>query len=185
MMNCTVFIYRAPKPHSAFIVELHDLLTSLCSPSSSNIILGDMNIHIDNPSSPLAADFFHILDCLNLTQHVDAPTHTRGHTLDLVIPDCAAISHLLVYDLGVSDHSIISMEVSCLSPTSQDIICTYAIQKTLTLQSYTLTSNSWHLSTLHQSTNQSTTTITPLPPGYTRSIQNKNCVLLLYSPLVH
>ena len=72
-----------------------------------------MNIHIENPSSPLAADFLHVLDCLNLTQHVDAPTHTRGHTLDLVISDSPSIKNLSVYDLGVSDHSIISMDISC------------------------------------------------------------------------
>lgn len=74
-----------------------------------------MNIHIDNPSSLLAADFLNIPDCLYLTQHVDAPTHTRGHTLDLVISDSPSIKNLLVYDLGVSDHSIISMDVSCPS----------------------------------------------------------------------
>lgn len=75
---------------------------------------GDLNIHIDNPSSPLAAEYIEILDCLNLTQDVDAPTHTRGHTLDLVISDFVAIYNLLVYDLGVYDHSITYMEVPCL-----------------------------------------------------------------------
>ena len=112
----TVLIYRPPKPHPSVIAETHDLFTSLCSPSSSTIILGHMNIHIENPSSPLAAEFLNVLDCLNLTQHVDAPTHTRGRTLDLVISDSPSIKNLLVYDLGVSDHSIISMDDSCPSP---------------------------------------------------------------------
>lgn len=71
-----VLIYRPPKPHPSFTAEIHDLLTSLCSLSSNNIILGGMNIHSENPSSPLAADFLNVLDCLNLTQHVDAPTHS-------------------------------------------------------------------------------------------------------------
>lgn len=97
-------------------MKIHDLFTSLCSLSSNNIILGDKNIHIENPSSPLVAEFLNVLDCLNLTQHVDAPTHTRGRTLDLVISDSPSIKNLLVYDLGVSDHSIISMDVSCPSP---------------------------------------------------------------------
>lgn len=74
-----------------------------------------MNIHIDNLSSPLAVEFLNVLDCLNLTQYVDAPTHTRGRTLDLVISDSPSIKNLLVYDLGVSDHSIISMDISCPS----------------------------------------------------------------------
>ncbi|KAJ8369327.1 hypothetical protein SKAU_G00093550 [Synaphobranchus kaupii] len=72
-----------------------------------------MNIHVDNPSCHSAAEF---LQLLNLKQHVDVPTHTRGHTLDLVITGSAPISNLLVYDLGVSDHKDISMELPFLSP---------------------------------------------------------------------
>lgn len=111
-----VLIYRPPKPHPSFIAEFHDLLTSLCSLSSNNIIVSDMNNHIDNPSSPMTADFLNVLDCLNLTQHVDCPTHTRGRNLDLVISDSPSIKNLSVYDLSVSDHSIIAFDVSCPSP---------------------------------------------------------------------
>ncbi len=39
------------------------------------------------------------------------PTNSRGHTLDLVISNFAPIFNLLVYDLGVSDHKVISMEL--------------------------------------------------------------------------
>lgn len=74
----TVLICRPTKLHPAFIAEIHDHLTSLCSSSSNNIIHGDLNIHIDKPSSSLAADFIQILDCLNLAQYVDAPPHTRS-----------------------------------------------------------------------------------------------------------
>ena len=75
-----------------------------------------MNIHLNTPSCCFAAEFLQFLDCFNLTQDVDVPTHTRGHTLDLVIKDSTTISNLQVYDLGVSDHKVISMELPFPSP---------------------------------------------------------------------
>uniref|UniRef100_A0A8C6M2E0 Reverse transcriptase domain-containing protein n=1 Tax=Nothobranchius furzeri TaxID=105023 RepID=A0A8C6M2E0_NOTFU len=87
-------------------------------PSVPLIILGDFNVHVDSPSCHLADEFLQLLDCLNLQQHVDVPTHSRGHTLDLVITNSVPISNLFAYDLGVSDHKVISMELSLsCSPT--------------------------------------------------------------------
>ncbi len=106
-----LLIYRPPKLNSVFISEIHDLLTTLCSTTGNILILGDFNIHIDTPSCKFAVEFLQLLDCLDLQQHVDVPTHSRGHTLDLVISNFAPISNLLVYDLGVSDHKVISMEL--------------------------------------------------------------------------
>lgn len=104
-------IYRPPKPNSAFIPEIHDLLTTLCTSTSSNLtILGDANIHVDTPSRPPASDLLQLLDCLHLTQHVKVPTHDKGHTLDFVI--CSSpISYLKVLEVGVSDHKLIQMEL--------------------------------------------------------------------------
>ena len=113
-------IYRPPKPNPAFVPELHDLLTTLCATSTNMVILGDMNIHVDTPSCHSASELLQLLDSVNLTQHVDVPTHSKGHTLDLVITDSAApITNLLVYDLGVSDHMAVSMEILFPSPHSK------------------------------------------------------------------
>ncbi|XP_013874896.1 uncharacterized protein LOC106525272, partial [Austrofundulus limnaeus] len=90
-------------------MELQDLLTSLCATSRNTLILGDFNIHVHSTNNRSAAEFLELLDGLHLTQHVSVPTHTRGHTLDLVITDNAPISNLQVEDLGVSDHKLISM----------------------------------------------------------------------------
>ncbi|KAI2645457.1 RNA-directed DNA polymerase from mobile element jockey [Labeo rohita] len=83
---------------------------------SSNIILGDFNIHVNNLSCPFAKEFLQVLDCLNLKQYVDVPTHDKGNTLDLVITDFAPLSTPSVYDLAVSDHKVISIELFCQSP---------------------------------------------------------------------
>lgn len=99
-----LLIYLPPKQNSSFLSEMHYLLTTLCTFSANITILGDFNIHEDIPSCHFAAEFLPLLDCLNLQQHVDVPTHFRGHILDLVISNLAPISNLLVYERGVSDH---------------------------------------------------------------------------------
>ena len=112
-----LLIYRPPKPNPSFLPEIHDLLTSLCTMSNNIVIIGDINIHVDNPSCPLAAEFLSLLDCLGLQQHVKAPTHNKGHTLDLAITNSASIKNLEVFDLGVSDHKVVLMTLTSLLPS--------------------------------------------------------------------
>lgn len=79
-----------------------------------------MYIHVDTPSCHSASELLQLLDSVNLTQHVDVPTHSRGHNFDQVITDSAApISKLLVYDLGMSNHMVVSMEMPFPSPYSK------------------------------------------------------------------
>ncbi len=110
-----LLIYRPPKSNSCFISELYNLLLNFCATSSNIVILGDFNIHVNNPSCHFATEFLQLLDCLNLRQYVDVPTHIKGNTLDLVITESAPLSAPFVYDLGVSDHKVISMELPLLS----------------------------------------------------------------------
>ncbi len=139
-----LLIYRPPKQNSVFISELHDLLTTLCTISTNIIILGDFNIHADTPSCHFAALR---QDCLNLQKHVDVPTHFRGHILDLVISNLAPISNLLVYELGVSDHKAISMELPLPSSYTKDKrqICFRDLKK---INLDTLTIDLQHLSSV-------------------------------------
>lgn len=48
---------------------------------------------------------------------LEVSTHTNGHIRDLVITDSAPISNLQVYDLGVSDHEVVSMALTFTLPT--------------------------------------------------------------------
>uniref|UniRef100_UPI00358FE46C uncharacterized protein n=1 Tax=Myxine glutinosa TaxID=7769 RepID=UPI00358FE46C len=77
-------VYRPPKPHLSFLSDFSYFLTQLCSLSPSILLLGDFNIHMDSTDSTITTDFTDLLTCFNLTQHVDFPTHIRGHILDLV-----------------------------------------------------------------------------------------------------
>ena len=49
------------------------------------ILLGDFNIHMDDPLDPDTITFDDCLDSLDLTNLVNFGTHTSNHTLDLVI----------------------------------------------------------------------------------------------------
>ncbi|KAL7845322.1 hypothetical protein AOLI_G00235140 [Acnodon oligacanthus] len=120
-----LLIYRPPKPNPSFMPEMYNLLSSLCTTSANILIFGDINIHVNNPSCRFAAEFLQLLGCFSLRQLVDVPTHTRGHTLDLVITDSALVRNLSVHDLGVSDHkdtysqSEVFQPLNCFPEVSQ------------------------------------------------------------------
>ncbi len=101
-------IYRPPKSNNAFLTELSELLTYLCSMSPNVIMLGDFNIHIDNASNAFTSDFLSCLDCFGMQQFNTLPTHSKGHILDLVC--CSGITpfNCTVSDLSISDHLLVS-----------------------------------------------------------------------------
>ena len=79
----------------------------ICVDFDCVIIVGDFNIHMDNPQDKGTKDLSYTLDNFGLTQHVTEPTHNRGHTLDLLISRGLSISKITVSDVGLSDHSCV------------------------------------------------------------------------------
>ncbi len=65
--------------------ELEWLLSIICIGLDCVVIVGDFNIHVGNPQDREAKQLCCVLDIYGLTQHVTEPTHTKGHTLDLII----------------------------------------------------------------------------------------------------
>ena len=76
------------------------------------IVLGDINIHLDNATSPAAVAFTNILADFDLVQHVTGPTHTGGHTLDVFITRSGTQPQVTVEQRIVSDHSMITAVVT-------------------------------------------------------------------------
>ncbi|XP_061186395.1 uncharacterized protein LOC133194455 [Saccostrea echinata] len=70
---------------SCFIGEFSQYLASLVVTSEELLITGNFNIHVDNVKNADTQNFLNSLDEFGLKQHVDEPTHKRGHILDLVI----------------------------------------------------------------------------------------------------
>ncbi len=65
-------------------------------------------------SLPSTKSFTELLTSFYLQQHIQQPTHNRGHKLDLLISrngDIAGVNNVTIVD-GISDHSAILCEVN-------------------------------------------------------------------------
>ena len=80
--------------------------------SPTVILLGDFNIHIDNPANGFAKDFISLLECLGITQYVNFPTHNKGHILDLVCCTGVTPFNLTDAEFPISDHKSVLFEVN-------------------------------------------------------------------------
>ena len=74
--------------------EFADLLEKTTMDCDKRLLVGDFNFHVDIADNPDAKKFLDLLDTVNLAQHVDIPTHSNGHTLDLVISRPASGLHV-------------------------------------------------------------------------------------------
>ena len=86
-----VIIYRPPtskkNKHSYddFLVEFTGFIEHYALMTTRFAIVGDFNIHWDVPSDNNVKRFADLLESLNIIQHVHAPTHIDGYTIDLIL----------------------------------------------------------------------------------------------------
>ena len=99
---------------TAFFNEFTSVLASLVLLSGIVIIGGDINIHMEDVTD---ADAQRLASLFDLRQHVDAPTHLLGGTLDLV----ATFSGCDVNDVSVDPAGVISdhRHITCRLPSHQ------------------------------------------------------------------
>ena len=110
-----VAIYR---PGSAALSDqFHDdfssLMDSLSLHSCPVFVFGDINLHLDDKTSSDVERFISTIDSRGFQQLIEAQTHVRGHTLDVVIvSDPGSIVSTSVDPPVVSDHSLIRVNTS-------------------------------------------------------------------------
>ena len=76
------------------------------------IILGDFNIIFDT-SSFAYKWFVDNLETFDFVQHIDKPTHNRGHLLDYIISkDISGVSNVYVSDF-ICDHRALHVSLTC------------------------------------------------------------------------
>ncbi|XP_072041364.1 uncharacterized protein [Amphiura filiformis] len=68
-----------------FLNDFGSFLETVSSVPVDIVILGDLNVHVDDAHDPFARAFKDQLEAVGLTQHVAEITHKDGHILDLVI----------------------------------------------------------------------------------------------------
>ena len=71
-------VYRPPGPYSVFLDEFSDFAADLATYSDNILLIGDFNIHVNNPSDSLATAFLSTADTLGFKQLVQNP-HLRKH----------------------------------------------------------------------------------------------------------
>lgn len=105
---CVITIYRPPGSLGDFVHELDTLLSTISDNNCPLLVLGDMNIHLDNTQS---ADFLSLTQSFDLNQVLTPPTHKAGKMLDLVFSRNCNITNLVVTPLHLSDHFFIQFTV--------------------------------------------------------------------------
>ena len=84
-------LYRPPPirrnnlTDSMFTEQLPDLLDYVNNLPGFVCLVGDMNIHFDNPLQSLTKQTLTTLSLYNLVQVINMPTHRCGHIIDCVI----------------------------------------------------------------------------------------------------
>ncbi len=73
------------------------------------LIVGDLNIHIDNENDALESAFIDILNSIGVRQHVSGHTHCRNHTLDLILSHGIDVNgvDILQQSDDISDHYLV------------------------------------------------------------------------------
>ena len=112
-------VYRPPGSCSdEFLDQFLNLFEYLSFVSSSFLMCGDFNIHVDTSSSD-STKFLNCLDSCNIAQHVHSPTHLHGHILDLVLAptEPKVVSNVRVRGF-FSDHAVVHGQLDFASPTA-------------------------------------------------------------------
>ncbi|XP_024910450.1 uncharacterized protein LOC112486878 [Cynoglossus semilaevis] len=143
-------VYRPPKPNSDFLTDFAVFLTHLSSLSPHIILLGDFNIHMDNINLPLTKDFTSCLQSFGCQQHTNIPTHSKGHTLDLVCCSGVTPLDLTADELPITDHFLLTFTVNLtLSIRKTPRVISYRNIKKINPTTLTTTINSSSLLNIH------------------------------------
>ena len=70
-----------------FLDEFTDWAAESVSTSNNVILVGDFNLHINNPNDDDACNFMETTQVHGLHQNITFPTHVLGNTLDLIFSE--------------------------------------------------------------------------------------------------
>ena len=120
LVLCVVYRTSRRAATNTFLEEFGHLIDSYTLPTGRPIIVGDFNLHLDQPQTPIVSRFLDVLHDSGFKQHVTGPTHIKGHTLDLVITH---VDDNMIYSIdthypGLSDHFAPVCTLTLAKPTA-------------------------------------------------------------------
>ena len=95
-----------------FFEDLSDVLERIVISSHKLVILGAFDIRTDLQDTVEAITCSDFLDLFNLKNHVTFSTHTKDHTLDLVLTDNECTIMAEVTQDFISDHCLIDCKLN-------------------------------------------------------------------------
>ena len=117
-------IYRPPSGSiSTFLEQLGDYFEINIQRQGHLVLLGDFNIKTDLIDSE-SSMFIDTLDTFNLKNHVEFPTHVKGHHLDLVLADqTSPILQNVLPGHWISDHCFVecNINIKCEKPVTKQV----------------------------------------------------------------
>ena len=103
-------IYHPPpkqdQTNTTFLDDITELLTSKLPNMENAIILGDFNMHIEDPTDNNSKIFVDMREALGLKQHTVEPIHQKGNILVLIFTEVTSQMNVRQLEmLGfISDH---------------------------------------------------------------------------------
>ena len=93
-----------------FLDEFTDWAAESVSTSNNVILVGDFNLHINNPNDDDACNFMETTQVLGLHQNITFPMHISGNTLDLIFSEANNKIKVEECTQGdyISDHCLIT-----------------------------------------------------------------------------
>lgn len=122
-----LIVYRPPSTSvQVFVDELDHLLEHLVMSSGQLLVLGDFNIHFDNPECAETRMLLDMINCYGFELHVTSATHRSGHTLDMVMSLRTHLQpHVYTMDVALSDHYVIMCSIDLSVPAQDSRLITY------------------------------------------------------------
>ena len=139
-----VTIYRPPPSkvnqlnRAPFFEEFCTLAEQLVVSPSNLLIVGDFNYHVHNISNLDTVKFNKFLESFSLVQHVNGPTHKKGHTLDLIITRAVdeLVTSVEIRDPMLSDHSAVHYKLHLKRPPLERMETSYRKLRSVNMDSF-------------------------------------------------
>ena len=101
-----------------FLDEFTDWAAESVSTCNTVILVGDFNLHINNPNDDDACNFMETTQVLGLHQNITFPTHISSNTLDLIFSEAnnKVRDEACTQGVYISDHCLITCSLGIDKP---------------------------------------------------------------------